>query len=91
MISLETGDPAGERAIVPATILRTIPGNHRFVDCCYPPAHIYELGLTGYRLTIKRAMPPKGDAIHRVGVYILERPATYPLFFDGLDDAQVAA
>ena len=63
----------------------------RFLDCYDPRARIYELRLAGYRVaTITRAMPTESGVLHYVGVYVLEGPATYPLF-DGLDDEQVSA
>jgi hypothetical protein len=63
----------------------------RFLDCYDPRARIYELRLAGYRVTtIMRAVPTESGVVHHVGVYVLEGPATYPLF-DGLDDEQAAA
>ena len=63
----------------------------RFLDCYDPRARIYELRLAGYRVTtIMRAMPTESGVLHYVGVYVLEGPATYPLF-DGLDAEQVPA
>ena len=63
----------------------------RYLDCYDPRALIYELRLAGYRVTtIMRAMPTESGVLHYVGVYVLEGPATYPLF-DGLDDEQAAA
>lgn len=63
----------------------------RFLDCYDPRARIYELRLAGYRVTtIMRAAPTESGVLHYVGVYVLEGPATYPLF-GGLDEEQVLA
>ena len=63
----------------------------RFLDCYDPRARVYELRLAGHRIkTVSKAMPTDSGVLRYVGVYVLEGPATYPLF-DGLDDAEVQA
>ena len=63
----------------------------RFLDCYDPRARVHELRLAGHRIkTVSQAMPTDSGVMRYVGVYVLERPATYPLL-DGIDDAEVPA
>ena len=63
----------------------------RFLDCYDPRARVYELRLAGHRIkTVSQAMPTDSGVLRYVGVYVLERPASYPLL-DGLGDAEAPA